>query len=248
MGSMKFFEISTLALGLVISGSAGAQATRPVTAKAAPATKTPAAVHPAGLEPVEVITPIFHQLVAFASPANMVQHVSEHADAKFYLRESVRDVDTLEQWGQKITLTGEKGTAQFQATAAKSLADKLVNGFQDACPNVFAYKDIGALAMGTTPAYLLLVGCGSVTDKFGKVGATHSETSLIVVLQGDQDMYTIQWAERSTPVEKPPVFNDLKWQRRFQQLQPIRICPIHPGEKAPYASCLGPQVKVQPQP
>ena len=84
----------------------------------------------------------------------------------------------------------------------------------------------------------MLVGCGSVEDKHGRIGTMHSETALIVVIQGAQDMYTIQWAERGTAADKPPVFNDVKWQHRFQQLQPIRICPVVAGEKAPYPSCL----------
>ena len=201
------------------------------------------AARPVGKEPIEVISPVFHQLVAFSSPANMVQHVSEHANNTFYLREAVRDVDTINQWGQMITLTGDKGAAALQASPTKALADKLANGFQGACPKNFAFKDIGALSLGPTPAYLMLVGCGSVEDKHGRQGIMHSETTLIVVMQGDQDMYTLQWAERGTPEDKPPVFNDVKWQRRFQQLQPIRICPIVPGEKAPYPSCLSATAK-----
>lgn len=193
---------------------------------------------PTGSEPIEVLTPIFHQLVAFSSPANMVLHVSEHANDHFYLREAVRDVDTQGQWGQKITVTGDKGASRLQAQPTKTLADKLANGFQTACPKAFAFKDIGALTVGTTPAYLMLVGCGNVEDKTGRMGILHSETSLVLVMQGDQDMYTIQWAERSTSQDKPPAFNDAKWQRRFQQLQPLRLCPIVPGEKAPYPSCL----------
>lgn len=227
-------------LGLVGVGAAPGQGT----AAARPAVKDPpAAQKPVSKDPIEVITPVFHQMIAFASPPNMVQHVAEDSNAQFYKREAVRDVDTLAQWGQMITLTGEKGAAQLQAAPAKALADKLVNGFQAACPNAFAFKDIGALDLGTTPAYLMLVGCGSVEDRGGRIGVPHSETALIVVIQGKQDMYTIQWAERGTPQDKPPAFNDAKWQRRFQQLQPIRVCPIVPGEKAPYASCLGTPAK-----
>lgn len=193
---------------------------------------------PAGNEPIEVITPVFHQLLAYSSPANMVLHIAENSNDHFYKRVAVRDVDTLSQWGQEITVTGDKGAAQFQPEAARGLANKLVNGFQAACPNYFGYKDIGAVSGGSTPTYLVLVGCGNVEDKTGRLGSRHSETALIVVLQGDQDLYTIQWAERSTPQDKPPVFNDAKWQKRFQQLQPIRVCNIKSGEKAPYPSCL----------
>ena len=228
---MKHWLLAGLLIGCGV-GFAGGQATT--------------IPRPSGSEPIEVITPVFHQLLAFSSPANMVLHVSEHANDHFYLREAVRDVDTLNQWGQMITVTGDKGAAQLQAQPAKILADKLANGFQSACPKAFSFKDIGSLSMGTTPAYLMLVGCGSVEDKNGRMGITHSETALIVVLQGDQDMYTIQWAERGTAQAGAPSFNDVKWQRRFQQLQPLRLCSIVPGEKAPFQSCLGGVAPVKP--
>ena len=49
----------------------------------------------------------------------------------------------------------------------------------------------------------------------------------------------------SPPATVPPDGSDAyrpdqveaKWQARLRQLQPIRICPIQPGERAPYPSC-----------
>jgi hypothetical protein len=34
-----------------------------------------------------------------------------------------------------------------------------------------------------------------------------------------------------------PAIDEAKWLDRLRQLQPIRFCPIVPGEAAPYPSC-----------
>jgi hypothetical protein len=36
-----------------------------------------------------------------------------------------------------------------------------------------------------------------------------------------------------------PAIDEAKWRERLRQLQPIRFCPIVPGEAAPYPSCVG---------
>jgi hypothetical protein len=46
----------------------------------------------------------------------------------------------------------------------------------------------------------------------------------------------LQWAER-TPAGGKPAIDETKWLDRLRQLQPIRFCPIVPGEAAPYPSC-----------
>jgi hypothetical protein len=49
--------------------------------------------------------------------------------------------------------------------------------------------------------------------------------------------YTLQWAERGPAAGKIAI-DEAKWQARLRQLQPIRLCPILPGEHAPYPSCV----------
>lgn len=83
-------------------------------------------------------------------------------------------------------------------------------------------------------AYAVVASCGSV----GTEGAAHSETTLIVAIKGAEDYYTIQWAERSEAAAEPLDIDDDAWRQRFEQLSPIRLCPILPGESAPYPSCV----------
>ena len=77
-----------------------------------------------------------------------------------------------------------------------------------------------------------VASCGEVNS------SGHSETALIVAVQGAADAYTIQWAERTMPAAASPAIDEAKWRERLHQLMPIRLCAIVPGEAAPYPSCL----------
>ncbi|XSC46718.1 hypothetical protein ACF1BQ_013935 [Bradyrhizobium sp. RDT10] len=112
----------------------------------------------------------------------------------------------------------------------ETFAGSIVGGFRSACPESFAAHGFGPTRFGDQDAYVALASCGSVgTDRYG-------ETALIVAVKGRSDCYTLQWAER-TPAAGKPAIDEAKWQERLRQLQPIRFCPIVPGEAAPYPNC-----------
>lgn len=69
------------------------------------------------------------------------------------------------------------------------------------------------------------------------MGKPQSLTPLAV--KGQSDYYTIQWAERGAASKSPIKVDDAKWQGRLNQLAPIKLCPVIPGEAAPYPSCVG---------
>ena len=184
---------------------------------------------------VEVISPIFHQLVAFNSPADFVLHVPEHATATFYRRETVLKGETVDHWTQMLTVTGAKGAAAVEGMSPAKMGGEIAEGFQKACPETYAVRPIGAMEVSGLPGYLELVSCGTVAEE---EGGKHSEAALIVVIAGDQDFYTVQWAERGEASATAMRFDDAKWQERFQALNPIRVCAYMKAEKAPYPSCL----------
>ena len=190
--------------------------------------------------PPIVISPIFHQLVAFSQPAEFDVHTaSETSREKSYLREMVLQGETVERWTQMLTVTGYRGLAQVAGATPERMGGNIASGFQKACPGSYAGKAVGKLTIAGRPAYLEVVGCGSVADTGGAPGAGHSETALIAVIAGDEDFYTLQWAERGSPLETAPALDEAKWQERFKRLSPIRVCAIVEGEKAPYPSCVG---------
>ncbi len=191
---------------------------------------------PARVGSVEVIMPIFHQLFAFNQPTTFELNPHPQQNASFFLREAVLRGETVEHWTQMITLNGFRGAIQ-KGVKAKMAADNLAQRFQKACPTTFAYKNVGGMQVSGAPSYLELVSCGSVADEGGQAGAMHSETTLIVTIEGDEDMYTLQWAERGTASVAPLALEEAKWVARFQTLNPIHVCP-QIGEKEPYPSCL----------
>ena len=177
----------------------------------------------------KVISPIFRQLVAFSMPAKVVV-AFENTTNGHKTREAVPKGETTGRWSEMITVTGEKGLSRNANATPEKFAGSIAGGFKQACPDSFAAKALGARKFGGADAFVAVIGCGKVEG--------HSETALIAVIRGSADYYTIQWAERGAATAQPPVA-DARWAERLSALQPIAVCPIVPGEAAPYPSCIG---------
>jgi hypothetical protein len=180
----------------------------------------------------KVISPIFGQLVSFSMPRAFAV-IGENTNGPSYIREAVLKGETADRWTQMITVTGAKGAAANPNVSPESVAASIAGGFKSACPDTFAAKGVGPIKFGDQDGYVALASCGSVVSSPDK----HSETALVVAVKGSADYYTLQWAER-TPASGKPVIDEAKWLERLRQLQPIRLCPIVPGETAPYPSCV----------
>ena len=181
---------------------------------------------------LRVISPIFSQLVSFAMPSNFTA-VFENTKGGHYIREAVLKGETPERWTQMITVTGEKGMTLTPGASPEIFASTIAGGFKSACPDSFAARPFGAMTFGRFEGFAAVIGCGRIDS-----GPTrHSETALLITLKGTTDYYTIQWAERGPEADEPLV-NDERWQARLRELSPIDLCPIVPGEAAPYPSCV----------
>jgi hypothetical protein len=180
-----------------------------------------------------VISPIFGQLVTFSMPGNFTA-IGENTNGPSYIREAVPKGETAERWTQMITVTGAKGLVGNPKVSPEAFAGSLAGGFKSACPDSFAAKALGPTKFGEYDAFVALAGCGRVESSPDK----HSETALVIIVKGSADYYTLQWAERTPPAAKPAI-DDAKWQERLRLMQPIRLCPIVAGERAPYPSCVG---------
>ena len=178
-----------------------------------------------------VISPIFGQLVTFSMPANFVA-VAENTNGPNYIREAVLKGETVRSWTQMITVTGAKGLAGNPKVSPETFAGSIVGGFKSACPDSFTAHGFGPAKFGEQDAYVAVASCGWVETGADK----HGETALIVAIKGRADYYTLQWAERAPTAGKAPI-DETKWVARLRQLQPIRLCPIVLGERAPYPSC-----------
>ena len=107
-------------------------------------------------------------------------------------------------------------------------------GFKRACPNTFTGAAFGAFKIDGYLSYVLVAGCGTDASR----GQTYSETTLIVVIKGVEDYYTLQWSERGPPSDTAIPFDKEKWRSRVSVLSPIKLCQRVDGERPPYPSCM----------
>jgi len=181
---------------------------------------------------VSAVTPIFSQLVMLSYPPGF-KPAYENSTATQYIQESVPQGESVEKWSQMITLTGAKGLAANPNATPQLFVQQIAGGFQRACPNTFAVKNLGSLKVSGYEAYSALVGCGAV-----QAGPQRSEVAMLIAVKGSADYYTIQWAERGPQSSQQPVLDDAKWSAWLRQLNPIKVCNRVPNEPPPYPSCV----------
>lgn len=181
---------------------------------------------------VKVISPVYGQLFMHTLPAGF-KPVFEDTQPTGYIRESVLAGETVKQWTQMVSVTGVKGLAAKPNASPQVLAAGIAGGFKRVCPASYSGISLGPTSIDGFDAYVAVASCGTVTTP----GGVSSETALLIVIKGAEDYYTLQWAERGEPSKTPLKFESDRWQERFNQLMPIKLCPIVPGEAAPYPSC-----------
>jgi hypothetical protein len=182
------------------------------------------------------ITPVFSQLIRFRYPGSF-KGVLQKTNGNYFVLQLVPDGETAQAWSQMVTLTGHQGLASTPFLTPELIAGTVSDRFQKLCPETFAIQTLGPLQTGGTQphdGFALVMGCGSVQDPAGR----HSETALVVAIKGMADYYTLQWAERGPASERKPDLTDRRWPERLNQFKPVILCPILPGEPAPYPSCV----------
>ncbi len=177
------------------------------------------------------VTPVFSQLVSFSYPSGFVP-AFEDSKPGAYIQESVLRGETLERWTQLLTLSGAKDLAANAQMTPSRFAGSVAAGFQNACPQSYVALGLGEMRLGKHDAFAAVIGCGSAP------GGAHSEVALLLVVKGERDYYTLQWAERAQPVNGPIALDAAKWSERLQRLMPVKLCTRVPGEAPPYLSCL----------
>jgi hypothetical protein len=182
---------------------------------------------------VKTITRIFDQILMLSFPKGF-KPAFEDAKGGQYIQESVLDGETVKKWSQMLTITGAKGLASNPDVSPQVFANKMAAGFKNACPTSFSGTALGAFKLGVHDAFGAVISCGIASP----TGQPYSESMLLIVVKGQSDYYTIQWAERGAASTSPIKLDDAKWQGRLKQLSPIKLCPVVPGEAAPYPSCV----------
>jgi hypothetical protein len=182
---------------------------------------------------VSSITQIYSQRLMLSFPDGF-KMVFEKTNGGSYIQESVLEDETVDQWSQMVTLTGAKGLAGNPNTSPQRFLEGIASGFKRACPDTFSAKPLGPTKISERDAFVALASCGTLESGAKK----HSESALLVAIKGSDDYYTIQWAERQAASSQPINLDDAKWQDRLKKLNPIKLCPVVPGEARPYPSCI----------
>jgi hypothetical protein len=180
------------------------------------------------------ITPVFSQLVVFTLPAHFLLGGFERTNGTFYIHEHVPAGESVQSWTRMITLTGAKDLALNPAASLTAYVGRMTAGYEKHCPSSYALNQLGPQVIDGHETFAAVVSCGTVTEG----ASSHSETAIILGIKGTSDYYTLQWAERGAPSDKPLNLGAEYWTARIGQLYPVRLCPIIPGERAPYPSCI----------
>lgn len=179
------------------------------------------------------IMPVFSQLVTFSYPKGFMVAFEEAKNGR-YIQESVLQGESVEQWTQMITVTGARDLATQADVTPLRFTHGLAAGFQRACPDSYAAKSLGKVTLGGHEGFVSVISCGRVNA----AADAHSESMLAIVIKGERDLYTVQWAERGPASQAPLSLDHPVWTARLQQLMPLTLCPKIAGEKPPYPSCL----------
>ena len=182
---------------------------------------------PAWAEGTIIVSPVYNQLVALPVPAGFAAGFENEADGS-YILELIPAGETVDTWYQMITLTGGRGLTGKASVA--QMASFLADGYQKACPGSFTAHQLAPPAIrGAGAVFAGYLGCGTAGPQ--------AEAMVFVVLQGQSDMYTVQWAERGPAVPHPVEPDAAVWRSRVEALGLSRVCDIVAGEAAPYPSC-----------
>ena len=181
------------------------------------------------------ITPVFAQLVMFSLPPEFKSQkpTYEKSSGSFYIRQQVPEGETLGKWSRMLTLSGTRGLVGNPNATPQALLARMSADFQRHCPDTFSTEAPGTQKVDGYDAYEVIVSCGRVQS--GK--ESYSESAVMLTVKGSSDYYTLQWIERGHDSGQGRPIDVAYWKKQLARLDPIRLCPIVPGEGAPYSSC-----------
>ncbi len=178
------------------------------------------------------VTPIFSQLLVFSMPKGFAPVGSSTRFGK-YTQQSVPFGQTVSRWTEMITVAAEKDAARMPRVNAQKLAEGIAGFFRKNCPDSFGVASFGPLKVERYDGFATVISCGIVD-----AATPQSEALLLVTIAGENEMFTLQWAERGPPSKVALPIDPQKWQDRLARIAPVRLCAIVPGESPPYPSCM----------
>jgi hypothetical protein len=186
--------------------------------------------------PALAIAPIFGELFATAIPSGFKLQ-EELTKGSTYQRSMILASDPgAGPWTQRFLVQGTADLGAVPGTTAAQYALQIATNFRKACPNTFTGGRVleGRIKTGHL-AYTMVVACGSHT--LTADAQPTSEITLVTVVKGDKNIYSVQWSDRAAPLDKAPSPDRLLIQQRLSIMTSMLVCAPVEGEAAPYPSC-----------
>lgn len=127
-----------------------------------------------------------------------------------FLMEVVPYGQTVEDWNEMITITGEKNLSTVSYAIQSVFALLMLEEFKKNCPASFSFMILDEESDQNKQSFV--ASCGSFENK--------SETAVIQVIKGVKDLYTIQWAFRGKESKIPLVLNKEDLLKKIKILNP----------------------------
>ena len=157
------------------------------------------------------VSAVFSQQVFYTIPKQFNPELQfEQSNDNSYINERALKGETVDNWTQLITVTGEKDLAKNPNISPWTIVGTLAQGFQSACPTSFSGLKMFDAQINSFPAAVAVLSCGTLNNQ--------SETALITVIRGVNDYYTVQWAEHGKASSTPLKLDEKKWLTRFNTL------------------------------
>lgn len=183
---------------------------------------------------IRAVAPVFNNIISYNVPDSF-KSAYETTNKDGYINEAIPKDQSLDNWKQMISLTGAKDFKSKDGASPKNVLNFMAAGFKDACPDSFSGINLNLDEIDGRKSAAGVISCGKL-KKSGK--DDYSETTLVLVIEGSKDYYTLQWAERAAPRGKITQDDLVGWSKKSALLSPIKVCDKVPGEQPPYPSCL----------
>jgi hypothetical protein len=189
------------------------------------------------LKPDETVTHVvrvFSEVLRYPLPG-IFKPAFENKKPRSYSLEYVKEGETVHKWTQMFTVTGMSGVSAMPNYTPEGHVSMMANGFRGACPETFSALSRGTSLIDGREAFTAVLSCGTLKNG----SELYSETLMVTAIKGLNDAYSLQWAERGTPMDDSKALaNDLKWADRIRAMRPVLVCAVVPGETMPYPSCM----------
>lgn len=185
---------------------------------------------------VFAVAPIFGELFASAIPSGFKMQ-AEVTKGSTYQRSMILATDPDSgPWTQRFLIQGSSDLGANPSATAADYAMQIAVNFRKSCPHTFTGGRVleGRIKTGHL-AYTMVVACGSHT--LTTDGQPTSEITLLTVIKGDKNVYSVQWSDRSAPMDKAPTPDRSLIQQRLNVMTSMLVCAPVEGEAAPYPSC-----------